>query len=395
MVASVGSPQLDEEIKKVFLSESTEKVLKFFSRQGKASSHDEEFSKKEQKLKKIIQDEAGEDILRFITEQAPLNSDRTILLLSSTDITYEVSLSNSSQIKTVIDLGVINYKNDLNTYFPLVNSVLPDAGIYIGCVETTKHRWIRFSKGHRWISAKVMWMFDFMVNRVFARLSFTKSVYSLLSRNRYFVVSKAEVLGRLSHAGFEIIGYEEANNLMYFSAMKTGFPSKKKNVPDGLLLKMRRVSKGGKMIGIYKVRTMHPYSEYIQDYVVKMNGYNDVGKPNYDFRITSWGKLIRKLHIDEIPQLINVLKGELAIVGVRPLTQFGFKSLPEDLQKERIKYRPGCIPPNVALGLTGFDGVVRAERIYLHSRKKYGVLVNFKYFWMAIYNMVTKRKLSA
>ena len=78
-----------------------------------------------------------------------------------------------------------------------------------------------------------------------------------------------EILGRLSHAGFEIIGHEETNNLFYFSVIKTSEPNNEKTVPNGILLKMRRVSKGGKLIGIYKIRTMHPYSQYIQDYVVK------------------------------------------------------------------------------------------------------------------------------
>jgi lipopolysaccharide/colanic/teichoic acid biosynthesis glycosyltransferase len=140
---------------------------------------------------------------------------------------------------------------------------------------------------------------------------------------------------------------------------------------------------------------MHPYSEYLQDYVVKMNGYNETGKPNKDFRLTGWGKIIRKFHLDEIPQLINVLKGELNIVGVRPLSKFGFESLPLDLQRERIKYKAGCIPPNVALGLTGFEGVIRAERIYLREMKKNRFLTNFKYFWMALFNIIRRKNTSA
>ena len=48
-----------------------------------------------------------------------------------------------------------------------------------------------------------------------------------------------------------------------------------------------------------------------------MNGYNEVGKPNYDFRITTWSSIFRKLHIDELPQLLNVLKGDLNIVGMQ------------------------------------------------------------------------------
>lgn len=356
---------------------------------------DVSFSQDEKRLKNFILIESGEKVLNFVSEQVPLHIDRTILLSSSSDTAYEISSSNSWQIRTIIDLGVINYKNDLDTYFKLINSTLPDAGIYIGCVESIKERKQRFENKYPKYISQIAWLSDFIINRVFPKLSITNSIYAFFSKNKYHVVSKAEVLGRLGHAGFEIIGHEEANNLLYFSVIKTSEPVNEKKVSRGLLLKMSRISKDGKIIGVYKVRTMHPYSQYIQDYVVKMNGYNEVGKPNCDFRITSWSRILRKLHIDELPQLLNVLKGELNIVGVRPLTKFGFESLPLDLQEERIKYKPGCIPPNVSLGLKGFDGVIKAERIYLRDRKRYGFLINFKYFWMAIYNMVRKRNMSA
>ena len=348
----------------------------------------------ETKLRKIILEDGGEKVLNFISEQVPLNIDRTILLASSSDTTYEISNSSSWQIRTIIDLRVVNYKNDLNTYFKLVNSTLPDAGMYIGCAETIIERKERIRKKHP-LLVNLIWMFDFIFNRIFSKMSFTKPLYSFFSKDKYYVASKAEILGRLSHAGFEIIDNEVINNLLYFSVIKTSEPTNDKQVSAGVLLKMRRIGKGGKIVGIYKIRTMHPYSQYIQDYVVKMNGYNEVGKPNCDFRITSWSSILRKLHLDELPQLYNLLKGDLAIVGVRPLTRFGFESLPKDLQEERIKYKPGCIPPNVSLGLKGFDGVIKAERVYLEERKRYGVFVNFKYFWMAIYNMVRKRNMSA
>ena len=140
---------------------------------------------------------------------------------------------------------------------------------------------------------------------------------------------------------------------------------------------------------------MHAYSEYLQEYLVKLNGYNAYGKPQNDFRLANWAILFRKLHIDELPQLINVLKGELDLVGVRPISRFGYKSLPPDLQEKRIKYKPGCIPPNKALGLTGFDGVIHAERTYLQEREKWGRLINIKYFWMTFFRFIKKRNLSS
>ncbi|MCB0395328.1 MAG: sugar transferase [Flavobacteriales bacterium] len=386
--------ELDVEIKKIFEPKKAENFLKAFPRLALRNLKDLSIYEKEQRLKRTILEEGGETILNFISEQTALQDSGTILLTSSCKNASRVLASAHRDVKTVIDLGVINYKNDLNQYFEHVNAALPDAGMFIGCIESIKERSTRM-KGKYKFMYPFYHLYDFVVNRVLARVSYTKPLYQFLTGGKYFVISKAEVLGRLSHAGFEVIDHKEANNLFYFSVMKTGLPSEEKNIPTGMLIKMKRISKDGKIVGIYKVRTMHPYSQYIQDYVVKMNGYNKVGKPNSDFRITKWGKVLRKLHVDEMPQLLNLFKGELNLVGVRPLTQFGFQSLPEDLQKDRIKFKPGCIPPNVALGLTGFDGVIKAERIYLRSRNKYGIFVNFQYFWMAVYNMLLKRKLSA
>ena len=53
---------------------------------------------------------------------------------------------------------------------------------------------------------------------------------------------------------------------------------------------------------------MHPYSEYLHDYMIKNFGYSDKGKIKNDFRLTEWSGFIRKYWIDEIPQLINFLE---------------------------------------------------------------------------------------
>jgi lipopolysaccharide/colanic/teichoic acid biosynthesis glycosyltransferase len=237
--------------------------------------------------------------------------------------------------------------------------------------------------------AKLVMCNDFLLHRVMPKLPVARFFYPYLTRGKYHAVSEAEILGRLTHAGFEVIGSMAVDGLFYYSVIKTSEIEnlKFKKPSYGIIFKMERVGKSGKTFGVYKVRTMHPYSEFIQKYVVMLNGYNEAGKPNQDFRLTNWGRVIRALHLDEVPQLLNLLKGEMNIVGVRPLSKFGFSALPEDLQAERIKYKPGCIPPNVALGLSGFDGVIKAERIYLEAMKKNRFLTNFKYFWMALYNL--------
>lgn len=73
------------------------------------------------------------------------------------------------------------------------------------------------------------------------------------------------------------------------------------------LFVQKRVAKGGKVIDLYKLRSMYCCDPKP----------GDKGTVQGDSRITSVGRIIRKLHIDELPQLLNVLKGELSIVGPR------------------------------------------------------------------------------
>jgi len=68
---------------------------------------------------------------------------------------------------------------------------------------------------------------------------------------------------------------------------------------------MKRVGKSNEILNIYKIRAIHPYSEYLQAYIHKENDLEKGGKLKDDFRITVWGKLFRKLWIDELPQSIN------------------------------------------------------------------------------------------
>ena len=78
-----------------------------------------------------------------------------------------------------------------------------------------------------------------------------------------------------------------------------------------------------------------------------------------DSRITNFGKILRKTKIDEIPQLYNVFKGQMSIVGPRPLVENQFNMIPDHYKKKIIMLKPG---------ITGIGSLVfRNEEKYLHS----------------------------
>jgi hypothetical protein len=345
-------------------------------------------------LVNAIKEEAGSEVIKFINGNVSLlDYQETILFSTKQENLYDHV--NFNNIRTIISLKEVNKYKKINSFLRSINKLLPDAGIYIGCVETYDIRKKKMDKRFGKVLSGILWGFDFVINRVFPRVKYTKNLYFYLTQNKYRVLSLAETLGRLVYCGFDIIEYKEIEGKVYFTALKTREPRYDNEVSNGPFFPMKRVGKNGKIIKVYKVRTMHPYSEFLQDFIVKMYGYNEFGKPANDFRLTGWGKILRKLWLDEIPQLVNVLKGDLGIVGVRPLSQSRFNQFPEDMKRERVKYRPGCIPPYVSLCMPDATGNIEAERIYLHEMAKNPIFTNFKYFTLAIFNIATNRVRSA
>ena len=104
--------------------------------------------------------------------------------------------------------------------------------------------------------------------------------------------------------------------------------------PGGVFFKQERCGLNGKLFKIYKFRSMKKDAEKNTGPVWSQKG---------DPRITRVGRFIRKVRIDEIPQMINVLNGEMSIVGPRPERPFFVEKLSEEIPyyKRRLKVRPG------------------------------------------------------
>ena len=101
-----------------------------------------------------------------------------------------------------------------------------------------------------------------------------------------------------------------------------------------VIFKQQRTGQDGKVFSVYKFRSM------VQD-AEKISG--PVWSTKDDPRITRIGKFIRKVRIDEIPQMFNVLKGEMSLVGPRPERPYFVEKLAKEipLYKRRLKVRPG------------------------------------------------------
>jgi lipopolysaccharide/colanic/teichoic acid biosynthesis glycosyltransferase len=109
-----------------------------------------------------------------------------------------------------------------------------------------------------------------------------------------------------------------------------------------MLFVQKRLGLNKRPFHIYKFRTMVATAE---QQVHELEHLNEVSGPVFkikdDPRITPIGKLLRKTSIDELPQLFNVLEGEMSLVGPRPLPIRDYEGFSEDWQRRRFSVRPG------------------------------------------------------
>jgi exopolysaccharide biosynthesis polyprenyl glycosylphosphotransferase len=112
--------------------------------------------------------------------------------------------------------------------------------------------------------------------------------------------------------------------------------------PGPVFFIQKRMGLGKRRFSLYKFRTMVPDAEAKLKEIAHLNEVSGpVFKIKEDPRITPIGRLLRKTSIDELPQLINVVKGEMSLVGPRPLPVRDYEGFDQDWQRRRFSVRPG------------------------------------------------------
>ena len=323
-------------------------------------------------------------LLEKIRKYMQLDSSPNIININNVKTALKTSSNH------ILNLEKINNIRRINKFHEQINAKLNQRGIYLSCAETLEERRKRLRNNSPAGFKNVVRIFDFLYKRVFPKLPVLKVVYFFITKGHNRVISKAEVLGRLISCGFNILEYFEYQNILYVISEKTKEPDFNMKVSYGPLFKMNRIGYQGKIIGVYKMRTMYPYSEYCQALITKENSLQDSGKIHDDYRVTTWGRIFRRNWLDELPMLINFFKGELSLVGVRPLSESYFSKYPKKLQELRIKVKPGLVPPYYADMPKNFEEILESERKYLKQKLKYPIRTDFKYFFKAIYNILFK-----
>lgn len=293
-------------------------------------------------------------VYEFFAQYVDITSPGT-RIMDNFSILQSKNIHNGSLVNYICPWKV-NDVPELNNLFRIINQKLSVSGIYIGCANSNN---------------------------------------DMMLKNKKRNISLPEILGRLIFCGFEIINYKKIGSLLFYAVKKVSEPQNDNGSSRQYILKMKRIGKNEQQIYVYKLRTMYPYSEYLQQYIFERFGTINGDKPIADFRITRWGRILRRLWIDELPMILNFFKGEVKLVGVRPLSNHKFNIYPEYLQKRRIQFKPGLIPPFYADLPDTQEAFFMTEIKYLDQYEKDPVGTDFRYFFKACYNILIKHARSA
>lgn len=293
------------------------------------------------------------------------------------------------------DSGLVNTHriNDirwLNKFFEKVNREINHDHYFVIALETLQSRRKRIlNKFPRFISYPY-YILDCFLKRVLPKWKPTRKIYFSITNGRNRVISLTEALGRLVCCGFDIVAYQAVGYHTFIITSKVKPPAYDMQPTYGAFVKLNRIGREGRFFRVFKLRTMHPYSEYLQDFVFEKFDLTEGGKFKNDFRMTGWGGFFRKYWLDELPMFINFFKGEMKLIGVRPLSEHYFNLYPEELRMMRIRTKPGLIPPFYADLPKSMEEIQSSERRYLEAWLEKPIRTDLRYLGKVIVNIVFK-----
>lgn len=343
---------------------------------------------------KAINGRKSDAISEWLDKHADELHKTTVII--DTDKVEDIKKLEESKPELILNKRGMSYIPHLDDFLNACNDALNDGG-YLWCHSRTsalKREVLRKNtKGVR----RQLWMVHYYIwHRIFPKLWLTKWFYMWVTGGKNRSYPRVEILGRFCRAGFKIVDERFSMGEFYILGQKSQEPRRTKARIYGPIIKLGRVGYHGKQIKVYKFRTMYAYAEYLQPYMMEREGLQKGGKYKNDYRVNLWGRAFRSKMFDEFPMIINLFKGELKLVGVRPLSSAYFNLYTPEMRELRITVKPGLMPPfyyEEKMPET-LEEIQASEKKYIEAYKKHPFRTDLRYFFGIIRNIVFKKRRS-
>ncbi len=335
----------------------------------------------------VVRGAYGDELYRFLKENGDFYAADTLVL--STADAFNIAIQPLHRYRLIVNLQKMNDTEQLCGFFSEVNKKMKTGDRYICCVETWTFRRQRILDRYPPVLNHFCYFGDYILKRVFRDLYMTRWFYNLVSRSNR-AVDYYEGMGRLIYCGFRVDAERQIGGLLYFVATKVAEAPMNPREHYGSLLVMDKIGQNGNLVKVYKFRTMVPFSEFVQSHIYNNNHLRRGGKFMNDRRITRMGAMMRRFWIDEWPMMINLFKGEVKLVGVRPLSPQYLSLYAPDVARRRVQVKPGLVPPYYADLPRSLEEIQQSEINYIEKWEKAPYSTDVRYFFKAVWNIVVR-----
>jgi lipopolysaccharide/colanic/teichoic acid biosynthesis glycosyltransferase len=171
-------------------------------------------------------------------------------------------------------------------------------------------------------------------------------------------------------------------------AQRVASPVRNKRPSYYPIVALEKVGLDGGIVRTHKIRTMFPYSEFLQKRIFEDNGLAPTGKFANDFRLTEYGRFLRKYWLDEIPQIFDWLRGDVKLVGMRATSRHYLSLYPRELYDLYVQIKPGLIPPIFDESTDGLEAIAGVEMEYLRCYREQPLRTDIRYLVQTVTDIV-------
>jgi lipopolysaccharide/colanic/teichoic acid biosynthesis glycosyltransferase len=299
------------------------------------------------------------------------------IVLVMDDLTPTDDHSKAAPVQFLIGRTRMNDVSRLNRFLVYCANRITMGGCFVGrymplenVVLNMKHRytglryWMVFSFHFMWYRAipSIPWLDTLYFS---SKLSWLDALYLSFAKKRNRALSKAEGWGRLAFCGMHVVAESGGDGERFLIARRVGMPVQNRRPSYYPIVALEKVGLDGEIIQAHKIRSMCPFSEFLQKRIFDDHGLAAGGKFRNDFRLTGLGRLLRKYWLDELPQIYDWLRGDIKLVGIRATSRHFLSLYPKHFLDLYLQIKPGLIPPIFDPSSDGFAQIVEIELTYL------------------------------